>query len=167
VAPPFSTKPIKPGQGATKSKRKAPRKPATGTDPATPSTKRKRVSQAKNPTTPAQIACFTCGQVDVPLIMGGRECFLVIFNHRDKLWFTGFCRPCVDAGKGMTEIPQAHGMGGYSYKFSATVPSDGGAPQQAQAPAALTTVTSDSNVPNISPDVKQSEDPPAPDSRSN
>ncbi|KAI0308181.1 hypothetical protein B0F90DRAFT_131037 [Multifurca ochricompacta] len=46
------------------------------------SPKRKRASQPKAGSASKKIACVSCGQTDVPLMMGGR-----------------FCRQCVDAGK--------------------------------------------------------------------
>jgi hypothetical protein len=38
-----------------------------------PSSKRRRVSQAKAAPTVTQIQCITCNQTDVPLILGGRK----------------------------------------------------------------------------------------------
>jgi len=53
--------------------------------------KRKRSSQPKASPVSKKIACVSCGQTDVPLMMGGR-----------------FCRPCVETGKtgGVPTVPQ-------------------------------------------------------------
>lgn len=45
---------------------------ASAADIATPPIKRRRVSQAKAMPI-AEISCQSCGQTDVPLILGGRE----------------------------------------------------------------------------------------------
>ncbi|CAL1694936.1 unnamed protein product [Somion occarium] len=57
-----------------------------------PPPKRKKSNNAKpqSSTTPTQIACHSCGQTDVPLMMGGR-----------------YCRPCIVAGKAVADIPSA------------------------------------------------------------
>ena len=65
-------KPIKPAT-ENKAKRKPSRKSlANGEDPAT---KRKRHTQNKSQAAPQILACFSCGQTDVPLIKGGRKYF--------------------------------------------------------------------------------------------
>ncbi|SJL06254.1 uncharacterized protein ARMOST_09590 [Armillaria ostoyae] len=50
--------------------------------------KRPRVTTPRPVAQLPQIRCMSCGQTDVPLILGGR-----------------FCRPCVDGGKANLEIP--------------------------------------------------------------
>ncbi|KAL0951517.1 hypothetical protein HGRIS_008202 [Hohenbuehelia grisea] len=55
---------------------------------APPPAKKKRTTQPKAPVMRV-LSCHSCGQTDVPLVLGGR-----------------FCRPCVDNGKADLEIPQ-------------------------------------------------------------
>ncbi|KDQ63309.1 hypothetical protein JAAARDRAFT_374082 [Jaapia argillacea MUCL 33604] len=94
---------IKPSQDGTRTKRKpAPRKPPLEFRDATPQSvdisppapKKRKTVPTKKPETPPrpQIACFTCGQTDVPLLMGGR-----------------FCRICIDSGRAKNEIPSISG----------------------------------------------------------
>ncbi|KAG1754848.1 uncharacterized protein EDB91DRAFT_1095847 [Suillus paluster] len=72
-------------------------------EPAPPPPKKKRQSQPKPTPSLPKIACFACGQTDVPLIMGGR-----------------YCRPCVEAGCAIDDIPQVGGSR-YTYQSSAQV----------------------------------------------
>ncbi|KAH7886148.1 hypothetical protein F5I97DRAFT_1220111 [Phlebopus sp. FC_14] len=97
----FASKPIKPAINGTRPKRRSTsRKSLQDADaPSSPTAKRKRQSQPKTQTVPTPIACFSCGQTDVPLILGGR-----------------YCRPCVEAGLAR-EIPKVGGIG--SYKLAA------------------------------------------------
>ncbi|KAK0500563.1 hypothetical protein EDD18DRAFT_1434106 [Armillaria luteobubalina] len=60
--------------------------PAPALQPKPP--KRPRVTTPRPVAQLPQIRCMSCGQTDVPLILGGR-----------------FCRPCVDGGKANLEIP--------------------------------------------------------------
>ncbi|KAG2156658.1 uncharacterized protein EDB93DRAFT_925795 [Suillus bovinus] len=69
-------------------------------EPAPPPPKKKRQTQLKSTPSLPKIACFACGQTDVPLIMGGR-----------------YCRPCVEAGCAIDDIPQV-GSSRYSYQSS-------------------------------------------------
>ncbi|KAK0466459.1 uncharacterized protein EV420DRAFT_831383, partial [Desarmillaria tabescens] len=62
--------------------------PAPAPQPKPP--KRPRVTTPRPVAQLPQIRCMSCGQTDVPLILGGR-----------------FCRPCVDGGKANLEIPSA------------------------------------------------------------
>jgi len=84
-------KSIKPAHGdRTSARRRAPpRRTGSSTDssPGASASKRKRSSQPKPGSVSKKIACVSCGQTDVPLMMGGR-----------------FCRPCVDAGKTGNEV---------------------------------------------------------------
>ncbi|KAJ4485879.1 hypothetical protein J3R30DRAFT_3680388 [Lentinula aciculospora] len=60
-----------------------------------PAKKRKqRTSESQSQLAATKIECRSCGATDVPLMLGGR-----------------FCRPCVEAGRGTTIIPQlpSHG----------------------------------------------------------
>ncbi|KAG7090812.1 hypothetical protein E1B28_009896 [Marasmius oreades] len=50
----------------------------------------KQLKKQKMKSPPPVIRCLSCGQTDVPLLMGGR-----------------FCRPCVEGGRANAEIPQA------------------------------------------------------------
>ncbi|KAG0707502.1 hypothetical protein DFH29DRAFT_994938 [Suillus ampliporus] len=70
-------------------------------EPALPPPKKRRQSQPKPTPSLPKIACFACGQTDVPLIMGGR-----------------YCRPCVEAGCAIDDIPQVGGSR-YTYQSSA------------------------------------------------
>ncbi|KAF9225415.1 hypothetical protein BS17DRAFT_778562 [Gyrodon lividus] len=100
AVPSFSMKPIRPAaENAKPRRRPASRKFAQdGDPPGSPTTKRKRQAQPKSQVTPLKIACFACGQTDVPLIMGGR-----------------YCRPCAEAGRGR-EVPQL-GSVNFSYRL--------------------------------------------------
>ncbi|KAG7452357.1 uncharacterized protein BT62DRAFT_1071504, partial [Guyanagaster necrorhizus] len=62
--------------------------PAPAPGPKPP--KRPRMTAPRPVAQLPQIRCMSCGQTDVPLILGGR-----------------FCRPCVDGGKANLEIPSA------------------------------------------------------------
>ncbi|KAF8140624.1 hypothetical protein EV363DRAFT_1151718 [Boletus edulis] len=89
--PSYAMKPIKPSTENGKPKRRsAPRKSAQD-PPGSPTAKRKRQTQTKTQV-PPKIACFACGQANVPLIMGGR-----------------YCRPCVEDGR-IGETSQASGV---------------------------------------------------------
>ncbi|KAH9004046.1 hypothetical protein EDB86DRAFT_3207615 [Lactarius hatsudake] len=90
AALPYSMKSIKPphgDRGSTK-RRTAPRRTGSNAESqgAGNAPKRKRASQPKAGAISKKIACVSCGQADVPLMMGGR-----------------FCRPCMDAGKASNE----------------------------------------------------------------
>ncbi|KAI9444832.1 hypothetical protein H4582DRAFT_853542 [Lactarius indigo] len=90
AALPYSMKSIKPphgDRGSTK-RRTAPRRTGSNAESqgAGNAPKRKRASQPKAAPISKKIACVSCGQADVPLMMGGR-----------------FCRPCMDAGKASNE----------------------------------------------------------------
>ncbi|KIL00978.1 hypothetical protein PAXRUDRAFT_820982 [Paxillus rubicundulus Ve08.2h10] len=102
AVPSFSMKSIKPTTENGKPKRRlTSRKLAQdGDPPGSQTTKRKRQAQPKSQVAPPKIACFACGQTEVPLIMGGR-----------------YCRPCVEAGRGR-EVPQLGG-GTLSYRLPA------------------------------------------------
>lgn len=66
--------------------------------------KKSRASQSKASPTPIQ--CLTCKQTDVPLILGGSVFyfpFVCVFLWRLTLSL-GYCRPCVDAGKGIPVV---------------------------------------------------------------
>jgi hypothetical protein len=69
----------------------------------TPSPKRKRSSQPKLGSVSKKIACVSCGQTDVPLMMGGRKCSCDARERRANT-SVGFCRPCVDGGKTGNEV---------------------------------------------------------------
>ncbi|KAH9858040.1 hypothetical protein C2E23DRAFT_802429 [Lenzites betulinus] len=112
VAPPYTFKSVKPaGADSNRAKRKSVTRRPTVTianppAPATPAekpaekpagklaekppppVKRRSQQKAKAPA-PPPIACHSCGQTDVPLMMGGR-----------------FCRECINAGRATAEIPQ-------------------------------------------------------------
>ncbi|OAX35279.1 hypothetical protein K503DRAFT_851343 [Rhizopogon vinicolor AM-OR11-026] len=118
AVPAFSTRLLKPTtEGSSKPKRKAaPRKPPQpppppqdassmqqGGEPVPPPAKKRRQSQPKPMPSLPKIACFACGQTDVPLIMGGR-----------------YCRPCVEAGCAIDDIPQVGGSR-YTYQSPAQV----------------------------------------------
>lgn len=66
-------KPIKPTtENGRPKRRSAPRKSAQD-PPGSSTTKRKRQAQPKSQVPPPKIACFACGQANVPLIMGGSK----------------------------------------------------------------------------------------------
>ncbi|KAH9898248.1 hypothetical protein C8Q73DRAFT_684108 [Cubamyces lactineus] len=96
AAPSFTMKPIKPaGADSNRSKRKSvSRRPTIATANHVPPNeiptpvRRRSQPKAKAPL-PPPIACHSCGQTDVPLMMGGR-----------------FCRECINAGKAVADIPQ-------------------------------------------------------------
>ncbi|KAI9512559.1 hypothetical protein F5148DRAFT_1162518 [Russula earlei] len=90
---PYTMKSIKPPHGdRTSTRRRAPPKRARSSTESSQNgastPKRKRSSQPKASPVSRKIACVSCGQTDVPLMMGGR-----------------FCRPCVEAGKTGNEMP--------------------------------------------------------------
>ncbi|KAH9081679.1 hypothetical protein EDB83DRAFT_571099 [Lactarius deliciosus] len=90
AALPYSMKSIKPPHGdrGSAKRRAAPRRTGSNAESqgAGNAPKRKRASQPKAGAISKKIACVSCGQADVPLMMGGR-----------------FCRPCMDAGKASNE----------------------------------------------------------------
>jgi hypothetical protein len=102
-------KSIKPAHGDRSSTRRraAPKRTGSTADSSqgggTPNPKRKRSSQPKPGSVSKKIACVSCGQTDVPLMMGGRKCSCVAGGKRANA-FVGFCRPCVDAGKTGNEV---------------------------------------------------------------
>ncbi|KAI0756852.1 hypothetical protein C8Q80DRAFT_1130817 [Daedaleopsis nitida] len=95
-APPYTLKPIKPaGADSNRAKRKSVSRRATliSNNPSSPGEKaapvKRRQSLKANALVAPPIACHSCGQTDVPLMMGGR-----------------YCRTCIDSGKAVAEIPQ-------------------------------------------------------------
>jgi len=83
-----SIKPLHGDRSSTR-RRAAPRRTASSTESSPGGTpKRKRLSQPKAGSVSKKIACVSCGQTDVPLMLGGR-----------------FCRPCVEAGKSGNVTP--------------------------------------------------------------
>ncbi|KAG1762949.1 hypothetical protein EDD22DRAFT_969668 [Suillus occidentalis] len=92
-------------------------------EPAPPPPKRRRQTQPKSTPPLPKIACFACGQTDVPLIMGGR-----------------YCRPCVEAGCAIDDIPQV-GSSRYSYQSSAQHSRQGSASHTPDARYQPTTVS--------------------------
>lgn len=78
----YTTKPVMPSNAdKVRPKRKAPsrKSTATGTEAtsgsAESSPKRRQTTKAKPGTHPPRIACHLCDRTDVPLMMGGRQCF--------------------------------------------------------------------------------------------
>ncbi|KAI0785005.1 hypothetical protein C8Q75DRAFT_777083 [Abortiporus biennis] len=67
--------------------------------PRPPSPKRRKSSHRPKPSTPVPICCHSCGQTDVPLMMGGR-----------------YCRQCIDAGRAKNDIPQITKSYGTSHR---------------------------------------------------
>ena len=103
---PYSMKSIKPAhgdRGSTK-RRTAPRRTGSNAEGTGNAPKRKRASQSqpKANTTSKKIACVSCGQADVPLMMGGRK-FPCTTHGATLTCASGFCRPCMDAGKASNE----------------------------------------------------------------
>jgi len=105
-------KSIKPAHGDRSStRRRAPPKRAGSSADSSPggasTPKRKRSSQPKASPVSKKIACVSCGQTDVPLMMGGRK-FRPLAYGRWGSHVIGFCRPCVEAGKtgGVPTAPQ-------------------------------------------------------------
>ncbi|KAF9015611.1 hypothetical protein BDQ17DRAFT_1536249 [Cyathus striatus] len=100
MSAPYALKPIKQGPTTLRSSRGQRRKQAeqntteqtTGKAEDSPPTKRRQTARQRA-SVHTQIRCMTCGQTDVPLILGGR-----------------FCRPCVDSGKFAQNAPQPHLM---------------------------------------------------------
>ncbi|KAI0964079.1 hypothetical protein AcW1_000981 [Taiwanofungus camphoratus] len=97
VAPSYSTRPIGPGHAdSSRPKRKASSRKAVANFNNSSSVAgekgppaKQRLSSKPKVITPPPIACHSCGQTDVPLMMGGR-----------------YCRACIDAGKAVNDIPQ-------------------------------------------------------------
>lgn len=124
-------KSIKPSNDNARNKRRAPRRStaqATATNAApqpsaqpraspsegritsdeTPTKRRKsNAANLQTPTTTIQIACHSCGQTDVPLMMGGRKSLKLILQGFDWPLRPGYCRPCIDSGKAKADIPSA------------------------------------------------------------
>ena len=77
AAVPFSMKSIKPAHGDRVSTRRRATLKRTGSSTESPrgaaTPKRKRPSQSKAGSVSKKIACVSCGQADVPLMMGGRK----------------------------------------------------------------------------------------------
>jgi len=90
AASPYSMKSIKPAHGDRSSTRRraAAKRAGSSTEGGVTAPKRKRSSQAKAGSASKKIACVSCAQTDVPLMLGGR-----------------FCRPCVEAGKTGDGVP--------------------------------------------------------------
>ena len=79
-----SIKPAHGDRGATK-RRSAPRRTGsnmTESQGAGNAPKRKRASQPKIASTSKKIACVSCGQGDVPLMMGGRKFPCIIYGEK-------------------------------------------------------------------------------------
>jgi hypothetical protein len=89
AAVPYSMKSIKPAHGdrGSAKRRTAPRRTASNAESGN-APKRKRASQAKTAPASKKIACVSCGQADVPLMMGGRK-FLCI-THGAQLIYVRF-----------------------------------------------------------------------------
>lgn len=97
--PPYAMKPIKPSTESGRPKRRsAPRKSAQD-PPGSPITKRKRQAQPKSQVPPPKIACFACGQANVPLIMGGSKRRISSYLVVRLITYPGYCRPCVEGGR--------------------------------------------------------------------
>ena len=65
--------------------------------PSSSASKRQRLTSAKSTVPANQIRCMTCGQTDVPLILGGRK-----YSSTRSVGIninSGYCRPCVESGK--------------------------------------------------------------------
>ncbi|KAH9954402.1 hypothetical protein BC827DRAFT_1143851 [Russula dissimulans] len=112
AASPYSMKSIKPAHGDRGSTRRraTPKRAGSSTESSqggasTP--KRKRTSQPKASPVSKKIACVSCGQTDVPLMMGGRKFRSLAYGTRGS-HVIGFCRPCVETGKtgGVPTVPQ-------------------------------------------------------------
>ncbi|KAG9314024.1 hypothetical protein JVU11DRAFT_4802 [Chiua virens] len=88
--PSYTMKPIKPSTESGKPRRRSAPRKSTQDPLASPAPKRKRQTQPKTQVVPPKIACFACGQANVPLIMGGR-----------------YCRPCAEGGR-IAQIPQVN-----------------------------------------------------------
>lgn len=80
----------------------AVRKPTTDKDASTEPQKRKR--QAKVQPSLPKVACVTCGQTDVPLTMGGRECLVVLVVTHIDTCPSGYCPSC--AKSAMPTFPE-------------------------------------------------------------
>lgn len=172
VAPLGPTKSIKPAQsdGSRVRRRPSTRKPppekppavekptpekptpAIETAEATPSPpKRKRSIKQKtvNPLPP--IACHYCGQTDVPLMMGGRTYLYSIAIYAVTDWpMIGYCRPCIDQGKPVSDIPPATPIKKQEPFQTPQPPQPPQLPQPPQ-PAPLPTPTQESRPPLFPP----------------
>lgn len=124
-------KSIKPSNDNARNKRRAPRRstaqtttnvtPQPSAQPRTSQSEapydetpvKRRKSNAANiqtPTTTIQIACHSCGQTDVPLMMGGRKSSKISYGILINLCIRsipGYCRTCIDSGKAKADIPSA------------------------------------------------------------
>jgi len=80
--PSYTMKSIKPSTESGRPRRRSAPRKSTQDPRGSPTPKRKRQTQPKGQLHPPKIACFACGQANVPLIMGGR-----------------YCRPCVQGGR--------------------------------------------------------------------
>ncbi|KAK1220021.1 hypothetical protein PQX77_017228 [Marasmius sp. AFHP31] len=65
----------------------------------------RQAKKAKPKSPPPVIRCLSCGQTDVPLLLGGR-----------------FCRPCVEGGRANPDIPQAPLMRSATQTQTQTMP---------------------------------------------
>ncbi len=103
-----SIKPLHGDRSSTR-RRAAPKRTASSTESSPGGTpKRKRSSQAKAGTVSKKIACVSCGQTDVPLMLGGRKFPRAAPGKgANRQPATGFCRPCVEAGKSGNGTPQS------------------------------------------------------------
>jgi len=68
--------------------------------------------------------------------MGGRE-YSFSGDYIHKLLLSGFCRPCVDSGKAVTEIPQVHDSGIYSSRSTIPTQPNANITEQVQQPLAV------------------------------
>ncbi|KAL6298698.1 hypothetical protein BKA93DRAFT_40211 [Sparassis latifolia] len=91
VVTPYATKPIAPVHADRTKRKAATRKVTIDTTGSMGgnTSKRRQPSKPKAIAQPPPIACRSCGQTDVPLMMGGR-----------------YCRTCIEAGKAVHDIPQ-------------------------------------------------------------
>jgi len=125
VAPPYNTKSIMPVHAdSTRAKRRPSTRKVGTTNTQTPAVdkqppaKRKQPQKAKAAVPSAPIACRSCGQTDVPLMMGGR-----------------YCRACIDAGKATEEIPRLP-YSHYTHTFKAFEAGSSGGTASPQTPSA-------------------------------
>ncbi|THH19034.1 hypothetical protein EW146_g2045 [Bondarzewia mesenterica] len=127
AAPPYAMKSLK-SSDRSRPRRSASRKKLRVDDDKNHTPKRRRSMQAKNANPPKQIACISCGQTDVPLMIGGR-----------------FCRTCVDSGKSQTLVPTTTG----NVPISSTTSTN---PEPVQSsPAAPTSATTTLSLPTPAP----------------
>jgi hypothetical protein len=68
--------------------------------------------------------------------MGGRE-YSFSGDYIHKILLSGFCRPCVDAGKAFTEIPQVHDSGIYPSRSTIHTQPDANITEKVQQPLAV------------------------------